>query len=147
MTAELLFTICSRAVLPAWLLIAFLPRWIWTRRLVYSVWIPGLLAVCYLFAFVAARPIPESAGFDSLSGVIALFQIPYVAVAGWIHYLAFDLFVGAWEARDAERRGINQWLVLPCLFFTLMLGPVGLLMYLLLRGVLRKTATTEEQSP
>ncbi len=50
MTAELLFTICSRAVLPAWLLIAFLPRWIWTRRLVYSVWIPGLLAACYLFA-------------------------------------------------------------------------------------------------
>ena len=144
MTAELLFTICSRAVLPAWILIAFLPRWVWTRKLVFSIWIPGLLAACYIFAFFAARPFPDGANFNSLGGVMDFFQVPYVAVAGWIHYLAFDLFVGAWEARDAERHGINQWLVLPCLFFTLMLGPVGLLMYFVLRAIMRRTATTEE---
>jgi hypothetical protein len=54
-------------------------------------------------------------------------------VAGWIHYLIFDLFVGAWEARDARRRGVPHLLLVPCLLFTLMIGPVGLLLYVVVR--------------
>jgi hypothetical protein len=54
-------------------------------------------------------------------------------VAGWIHYLIFDLFVGAWEARDARRRGVPHLLLVPCLLATLMIGPVGLLLYVLVR--------------
>ena len=54
-------------------------------------------------------------------------------LAGWIHYLCFDLFIGSWEVRDSEQRGISHWLVLPCLFFTFMLGPVGLLLYFTIR--------------
>jgi hypothetical protein len=54
-------------------------------------------------------------------------------LAGWIHYLAFDLFVGAWEVRDAQRQGIHHLLVIPCLLATLMAGPAGLALYWLLR--------------
>ena len=56
-----------------------------------------------------------------------LFTSPHAVLAGWIHYLAFDLFVGAWEVRDARRHGLSHWMVVPCLALTLMLGPFGLL--------------------
>ena len=64
---------------------------------------------------------------------MAAFTSPHAALAGWIHYIAFDLFVGAWEVRDARRRGIPHGWVLPALFLTLMAGPLGLLFYLLVR--------------
>lgn len=69
-------------------------------------------------------------GFGSLAGVMKLFTNPWAVLAGWVHYLAFDLFVGAWEVRDAEQHGVSHLLVVPCLFFTFMLGPIGLLMYM-----------------
>ena len=58
-----------------------------------------------------------------------------IGFMGWIHYLAFDLFVGAWEVRDAQARGIHHLLVIPCLFLTLMAGPGGLLLYWAIRIV------------
>ncbi|MFK8032403.1 MAG: ABA4-like family protein [Gammaproteobacteria bacterium] len=142
-----LFKFYTLIVVPAWLLLAFAPRWIWTRRLVFSAWIPGMLAVAYIKALMFALPFPEGGSFNSLEGVMILFQTPYAVLVGWIHYLAFDLFIGAWEVRDAQRRGINHWLVVPCLFFTLMLGPIGLLMYFVLRGIVCKTVNTVELSP
>jgi len=63
------------------------------------------------------------------------FGNPYVLTAGWIHYLAFDLFIGCWELRDSQRHGIAHWLVVPCLVLTFALGPVGLGLYLVLRSV------------
>lgn len=143
MDADLLFTIANRAVLPAWILLAVAPRWVWTRRLIFSALIPVLLAAVYVYALFMAE-VPEEANFGTLSGVMIFFQVPFAVTAGWVHYLVFDLFVGAWEARDAERHGISHWFVIPCLFFTLMLGPVGLLMYLLLRWFMRRTLTLEE---
>lgn len=144
MEAELLFKICNNFVLPAWILLAVAPRWSWTRKLIFHGWIPALLAVAYIYCFYAAWPLPEDGNFGTLAGVMRFFEVPYAVVAGWIHYLAFDLFVGAWEVRDAERRGVAHWWVIPCLFFTLMLGPVGLLMYLIVRFALKRTLTIEE---
>ena len=133
MTPEAVFLVCNYGVIPAWLLLAVAPGWAWTQRIVHAVWIPVLLGLVYLLTFVAAPDAPEGASFGSLEGVMLFFTVPHAALAGWVHYLAFDLFVGAWEVRDARRRGIAHLAVLPCLFFTLMLGPIGLLLYLLLR--------------
>lgn len=144
MDAETLFLICNRAVLPAWLLLVLAPKWQWTHKLVFHAWIPSLLAVCYLYAFLNAQPAPEEASFSSLSGILAYFQMPYVALAGWIHYLAFDLFVGSWILRDGQRNNIHHLLLVPCLFFTLMLGPAGLLMYFVLRFVMTRKLSTQE---
>jgi len=118
---ETIFTIANTAVLPAWLLLALAPRWRWTQHLVHAVWIPGLLAVAYAWALFSGGPPPEGASFSSLDGVSTLFTSRTAVLGGWIHYLAFDLFVGAWEVRDARRRGIAHLWVLPCLVLTLML--------------------------
>jgi hypothetical protein len=134
-----IFLYCNYGVLPAWALLMMAPDSIWTRRLVHSALVPLLLATVYVAALVINPDNPEGASFGSLEGVMALFSGPWIVLGGWVHYLVFDLFIGAWEARDAARRGIRHLFVVPCLFFTLMLGPVGLGMYLLLRA-----ATTRE---
>ena len=133
MDPALVFTVCNVGVLPAWLLLALAPRWAGTQRVVHAVWIPVLLALAYGWAFVSNSATPEGGSFASLAGVMALFTSPHIALAGWIHYLVFDLFVGAWEVRDAQRHGIAHGWVLPALFATLMLGPLGLLLYLGIR--------------
>ena len=74
-----------------------------------------------------------SADFTTLAGIMAIFDTPGGASIGWIHYLAFDLFVGIWAARNADRRGINRIIQVPILFFILMAGPLGLVLYLILR--------------
>jgi len=135
MTPDLAFTICNAAVMPAWLLLAAAPKAAITQKVVHSGLIPVLLASVYMTAFALNPDTPEDAGFSSLHGVMQLFTAPYAVLAGWIHYLAFDLFVGAWEVRDAARRGIPHLMVIPCLVFTLMLGPIGFALYLALRGV------------
>jgi len=135
MTPDLVFTICNTAVIPAWLLLAAAPKAAFTQRVVHSALIPITLGSIYLTAFAINPDTPEGASFSSLHGVMQLFTAPWAVLAGWIHYLAFDLFVGAWEVRDASRRGIPHLMVIPCLVFTLMLGPIGFALYLLLRGL------------
>ena len=144
MNPELLFKICNLGVLPFWLLLAVLPGHAITRHLVHSMWLPCLLALLYMAMLFGGQPAPEEGGFDSLQALMLLFQSPTALLAGWIHYLVFDLFIGAWQVRDAQRRGISHWLVLPCLFFTLMLGPIGLMLYLLLRVAMRRETSLQE---
>ena len=133
MESGLLFDICRYVVLASWALLIFAPRWRWTRRLIFSVWIPGFFAVCYFYATYSALPFSQGSDFGSLDGVLALFRSPWVMLAGWLHFYAFDLFIGAWQVHDSERHGISHYWVLPCLVLTLYLGPIGLLMYFILR--------------
>jgi hypothetical protein len=81
---------------------------------------------------IAVLPRAEGS-FQTLRGVSMLFSNPWLLVAGWLHYLAFDLLTGTWEARDAVSRGVPRWLLVPCLFLTLMFGPTGWLLYMLIR--------------
>ena len=143
MDLELLFTVANLVPLPAWLLLVFAPRWKWTQRVAHSVLLPVLLGIAYaLFLFGSMG---GAGDFSSLQGVMALFDNPQTVLAGWIHYLVFDLFVGAWQVRDAQRLGINHLLVVPCLFFTLMFGPVGLLLYAVIRLVSKKQWSLDEE--
>ena len=137
MSPEKLFSICSTLVLPGWLLLIFLPRWKWTARLVCAVVLPLVLAVVYLY-LIATNFGSSEGGFGSLAEVAKLFQNPYNLLAGWIHYLAFDLFVGSWEVRDAQRVGVHHLLVVPCLLLTFLFGPAGLLLYFALRFAVRR---------
>jgi hypothetical protein len=124
-------------VLPGWLLLVFVPRWKWTARLICPVLIPLLLALVYLWLVVTTFG-RTPGDFNSLAGVSQLFQNPRALLAGWIHYLAFDLFIGSWEVRDAQRAGVHHLLVVPCLLLTFLFGPVGLLLYFALRAALRR---------
>ena len=118
--------------LAGWLLLVFAGRRRWVSSLITGAILPLLFAVAYL-ALLAAHFRESTGGFGSLTGVAALFSNHWMLLAGWIHYLCFDLFIGSWEVRDSQERGISQWLVLPCLFFTFMFGPVGLLLYFVIR--------------
>jgi hypothetical protein len=143
-TLEAIFMICNYGVIPAWLLLAFAPSWSGTQRIVHQIWIPVLLGAVYLMVFAASPGAPEGGGFGTLNGVMTLFTSPHMALVGWVHYLAFDLFIGAWQVRDARRRSIHHGFVIPCLFLTLMAGPIGLLAYLVLRLALRRQVDLEE---
>lgn len=136
MPLETLFQLGGDLVLPGWLLLIFLPTWRWTQR--YTAFAaPLLLASVYVWLLLHATP-PPGAGFRSLNAVALLFASPPALLAGWFHYLAFDLFTGSWAARDAARLGISRWLMAPILIFTFLLGPLGLAVYLLVRLILRK---------
>ncbi len=141
MDLNLLFTLANLSVFPAWIMLIFLPNWSVTEKLVHSMLYPLVLGVAYsigLFLSVFGGMGAADGGFSTIEGVRALFSVDIGILVGWIHYLVFDLFVGAWEARDAKRRGFSHWLLIPCLFFTFMAGPLGLLLYVILRKATAK---------
>ena len=119
----------------AWLALLvslFVPRiraWVWPAT---QFVIPALWAVAYVILLIQGMGETEGS-FSSIAGVRALFASDSALTAGWLHYLAFDLFVGTWIARDSVERRIHGLLIIPCLACTLMFGPSGLLLYLLLR--------------
>lgn len=132
MNAERVFSIANTVAIIGWILLAVAPRWKWTDKIVLSGALPILLAIAYLVLIVAFfGRVEGDAG--TLAGVIKLFSNEWIMVAAWVHYLVFDMLVGIWETKDAQEKGISHWLVVPCLFFTLMLGPVGFLLYSVLR--------------
>ena len=141
MSPQLIFAIANNGILIFWLLLIFAPRWKGTELAVHSAAVPVVLGLAYLWLFARVWLGGEAApatNYFTLPGVMALFASPTGAVMGWIHYLVFDLFIGAWTARDARRRGVPHWALVPCLLVTLMAGPVGLLLYLAVRAGLRR---------
>ena len=133
-SAGQVFTLCNIAVLPAWLLLAVLPGWRWTR-VIAAYLTPSLLAILYI-VLMLVRFDSNVGGFGSIDEVSQMFQNPWLLLAWWVHYLVFDLFVGAWQVRDAQRLGIRHGLVIPCLALTFVAGPAGLLVYFALRAFL-----------
>jgi hypothetical protein len=141
LTPDQIFTFANYGVLPFWALLIFLPTLRLTDLVVHSVAAPLLLGALYLWLFVDGAFTEHGASlmdFTTLDGVMKLFTMKEAVVAGWVHYLVFDLFVGAWIGRDAQRCAVPHLVVVPCLLLTLLLGPLGLLAYLLLRGILNR---------
>jgi hypothetical protein len=137
MTAENIFSICNMLALAGWLMLIFAGKNA-QARFIAGVILPLSIAVVYAL-LLAAHGAKSTGNFSSLAGVTALFSNPWLLLAGWIHYLAFDLFTGAWEVRDAQANGISHLLVIPCLLLTFLFGPVGLLLYFAIRGTKMKS--------
>lgn len=131
MDLEQLFSMAGLLAISGWLLLVFLPRHPIARGVAGAL-IPLALSVWYLI-FIAQHLQGAEGGFGSLADVARLFQKPELLLAGWIHYLAFDLFVGAWEVRDSQQHGIPHLVMIPCMLMTFMLGPIGLLFYFAIR--------------
>ncbi len=128
-----LFQLTGPMALLGWLTLALSPIAPRIADMVAALVIPVLLSIGYT-ALILVHWSDAPGGFDSLAAVMALFTDPGVALAGWVHYLAFDLFVGAWITRTARAEGINHLLVLPCLVLTFLFGPAGFLAFTALRG-------------
>lgn len=103
---------------------------VWSDR-ISGYGLPVLLGTMYL-AMVLVYFAGLDGGFTTMKDVVTLFSQPEAVVSGWLHYLAFDLFIGAWEVRQARRSGIRFIWVIPCLALTWLFGPVGLLLFLIL---------------
>jgi len=135
---ELIFTVLNYSVLPGWALLFLLPRHSVTHRLVHSGLYAVMLGVPYALLLFGDSPGPQGADFFSLEGVTRIFTTPRTIIACWVHYLVFDLFVGAWIARDCERIGMKAFTAVPSLVLTLLFGPVGLLSWIVVRGIGRR---------
>jgi hypothetical protein len=138
--ADLVFSLANWFVLVGWAALLLAPlrrdRAILVARLAAA-------TVCGLYVTLLARGIavgpglPEGAGFATLDAVTLLLSTREAILGGWVHFLAFDLFVASWQVEDAPRAGVPHWLVVPCLLLTLLAGPAGLLLYLLLAAAFR----------
>ena len=131
---ETIFTLGNLFVLPFWALMIFLPHWRWTQRIMRSLW--PVVVLCVVYAVLLLSQIGGAAGSllnPTLAGIAGLLGTPAGAAVGWVHFLAFDLFVGRWAYLDSRERGISAWLVSPTLLFVFMAGPFGLLLYLAVR--------------
>lgn len=135
MSPDQIFGIANTVAAIGWLLAAVLPGRQWVASAVTGTAIPAVFAALYI-AIVAVTFGGAEGSFSTLSGVAQLFANPWLLLAGWVHYLAFDLLIGTWEARDARERGVPHGLLLPCLVLTFLFGPAGWLLYLgVRRGV------------
>lgn len=133
-----LFDASFLLVAPFWLLMIVLPGWGVTRRVIGSPWIAAPAAALYLALVLPGLPgVLGAVASPSLGAIAPMLGTPAGATVAWVHFLAFDLFVGRWVYLDARGRGITPWLTSPLLFLTLMLGPAGLLGHLLVRGRFR----------
>jgi hypothetical protein len=131
-----LFSLANGLAMLCWLALAVSPqgaRWTPRVRLVAGRYVPLLFAVVYVALFLAKGM--GGGGYDSLAAVQRLFAVPELLLAGWLHYLAFDLFVGAWIAERAGEIGLPHLVVLPLLVLTFMFGPAGLLAFALVQAV------------
>jgi hypothetical protein len=131
MELETLFSVAGSIAAVGWLMLAVVPRQPFTQ-IIAGVIAPLLLAAVYLY-LIAMHLDGAEGGFGSLADVALLFQKRELLLAGWIHYLCFDLFIGAWEIRDSQKHGFPHLVMIPCLLMTFMLGPIGLLFYFAIR--------------
>lgn len=100
-----------------------------------------IVAICALYVamlLAGKRLDTEGKGVDpksffSLRGVLEMMRNPRSAFVVWTHILVFDLFVGLFIVVDSQARGISPFLIIPLLFATMMFGPAGLLLYVVLR--------------
>jgi hypothetical protein len=145
---ETLFKLSSLVVLPFWALMIFLPRWTATKRLMSSPLVCAAPAALYT-AMVIPRfaEVWRAVSSPEISGIAALLGSPVGATVGWLHFLAFDLFVGRWIYLDGRERGVPAWVMAPVLFLTLMLGPCGFLLYLIVRHARGHLQAGEKVNP
>jgi Domain of unknown function (DUF4281) len=138
MSPEQIFGLTNAIAVLSWLLLALLPGRRWVTEVLTGKAVPMLFAALYV-VIVATTFGGAEGSFSTLDGVATLFSNPWLLLAGWLHYLAFDLLLGTWEARDARERGVPHLLLVPCLFLTLMFGPAGWLLYMGMSGRRRRS--------
>ncbi len=141
MNPESLFSLAGLLAALGWILLAALPRWRWTMGIA-AVFLPLALAGLYL-GLVLVNLFGAEGGFGSLEQVARLFEDRWLLLAGWVHYLAFDLFVGAWEVRTARAEGIPHLLIVPALILTFLFGPAGFLLFIVIRAIARQARPAE----
>lgn len=137
MDIELAYKVLNGIILIPWLCMIIIPRSKITDWLIKTSSFSILMAVVYLFCFIVFFGTGDG-GMGSIKDLSTAFQVPGIVLLAWVHYLSFDLFVGGWIFLDAKAKNINHFVLIPCLIFSLMAGPVGLLIYWLVCKLFKK---------
>ena len=135
MTPADVFSIVNPSAMLMWIFMIFLPKWKGTRFLIDYKVIPILLSIVYVIYIVKALISGGMMDFGSLASVKELFTVDNAVLAGWVHYLAFDLLVGMWILDQNKELKINHLLIIPCLLGCFMFGPVGFLLFFIIRSI------------
>lgn len=139
MTPSDIFSYAGMIAMPMWALMIILPKWKATRFLMDYKIVPIILALIYaIYITKALLIVGGMMDFGSLQSVKELFTEENAVLAGWVHYLAFDLLIGMWIIKQNEKIGINQVLMAPCLIGTFLFGPVGFLLFEVMKTIKQK---------
>ena len=131
MNAGVVFVVAVLAVVPAWVLLIAAPTSRAANAVVHRSWIFLAVAVVYVVAVAIVGADPSD--LASWDGVRRLYEDEVMVLVSWLHFVAVDLFVGAWQARDAARLRLPRVATGFCVLMTFSMAPVGLAAYLLLR--------------
>eukprot|EP00903_Cladosiphon_okamuranus_P021795 g20041.t1 len=138
-TDEMVFIFCSNGVFIPWLALMIAPKWKWTSPMTMV----AVLISCVVYTYYFGAHLLNSkdvlgtyAEMGTLDGVAKLFSDSGILLPAWVHYLAFDLMVGHYlvQKNIADANGLSKLAMAPCLFFNCMAGPVGVLLYVILRA-------------
>ena len=141
MTPSQVFQLVGLLAMPMWILLVFLPKWKVTRFLIDYKIIPIILSVIYAIYIAISLSAGGMMDFGSLKSVMQLFTVENAVLAGWGHYLAFDLLIGMWIVDENRNLKIHPIIIAPCLLGTFMFGPVGFLVFMIIRSVKLKNQT------
>ena len=138
MSPDSVFQTCSTIAMVGWIVLLIIsPFWSSFDKFLIGV-IITLFTIVYAWLIFQVFTPGDFEKFNSLNGVMDLFTDKTTVTAGWVHYLAFDLLTGIWIKKNAQKYNIHHLILIPCFLLTFMLGPIGLLLYLLVRSVKAK---------
>jgi hypothetical protein len=139
MTPEQIFGPANWFAILGWLVLiaGIVANRAWLRDKLAGMYWPLALSAGYCVAIYLGFG-QSGGGFDSLPAVRQLFMNDWALLAGWVHYLAFDLFVGAWIARNASLSGVSRWFLIPVLPLTFLFGPAGFLLFKIIEAIFGK---------
>lgn len=131
MNAAIVFQIVNTIVLPAWIVLIFFPKKSWRNPLIYGFAIA--MSMVYAFYVISGLGALDMQAFSTLDGVKSLFNTDVAVLTGWVHYLVFDLLVGNWVLNNSQKHNINHYLIIPCLLLCFIFGPVGYLLFSIIK--------------
>lgn len=134
MSTSQIFSLAGTIAALQWLILIILPKWRITQWLIRNPVIPVLLSVIYCI-YIAGFFYTPGGGYNSLQQVRTLFADDRLLLAGWVHYLAFDLLIGFCIVRSSQERSVPHWLIIPSLMLTFMFGPCGYLLYQIIKRI------------
>ena len=138
MSPDSIFQTCNTIAMVGWIVLLIIsPFWSGFDKFLIGI-IITLFAIVYVWLIFQVFGPGDFEKFSSLNGVMELFTNKTAVTAGWVHYLAFDLLTGIWIKKNAQKYNIHHLILIPCLLLTFMLGPIGLLLYLLVRSIKTK---------
>lgn len=131
-----LFKLVSAIAAFGWGILIFAPNWKYANLVIVNGLVIGLALFYVYLLFIRMDPKDEDypkGNFLTLEGISLLFRNPKNLLAGWVHYLAFDLMLGIYIKTEANALGINHFIQIPCFLLTFLLGPVGLLAFIIIQ--------------